>query len=85
VTNTTTTRGGDSSVVVGKLLIRSSEASTEAKIKNNTYVSFTLDSLFSLLCFFSGVVGVFLILFYNFVGQLSVTVYPDIRVEFSAR
>jgi hypothetical protein len=56
--------GGDSSPVVGKLLIRSLEASTEAKkIKNNIYAPFMLGSLFSSLCFFPGVVGVFLVLF----------------------
>jgi hypothetical protein len=74
--------GGDSSVVVGKLLVQSHKASAEAKkIKNNTYALFSFRSLFSSLCFFPGVVRVFFILCYNFVGQLSATVHPDIGIK----
>jgi hypothetical protein len=77
--------GGDSSAVVGKLLVRSHKASTEAKkIKNNTYAPFVFSSLFSSLCFFPGVMGVFFILCYNFVGQLSATVHPNIRIKLPA-
>jgi hypothetical protein len=45
---------------------------------------FTFKSLFSSLCFFPGILGVFFILFYNFVGQLSATVHPDIRIKLPA-
>jgi hypothetical protein len=41
-----------------------------------------LSSLSSSPGFFSGVVGVFFILFYNFMGQFSAIVYPDIRINF---
>jgi hypothetical protein len=55
---------GDSSAVIDKLLVRSQKASTEVKIqKNNTYAPFALSSLFSSPSFFSGIVGVFFILF----------------------
>jgi hypothetical protein len=74
--------GGDNSALVGKLLVRSHKKSTKAKkIKNNTYAPFAFSSLFSSLCFFPGVVGVFFNLFYNFIGQLSATVHPDIRLK----
>jgi hypothetical protein len=59
--------GGDSSAVVGKLLVRSHKASTEAK-KSKTIPMHLSRSAASSACFASsrGVVGVFFILFYNF-------------------
>jgi hypothetical protein len=45
---------------------------------------FAFCSLFNSLCFCSGVVGVFFILFYNLVGQLSATVHPDIVIKLPA-
>jgi hypothetical protein len=76
---------GDSLAVVGKLLVRSHKVCTQVKIqKNNTYAPLAFCSLFSSPSFFSGVMGVFFILFYNFVGQLSATICPDIRIKLSA-
>jgi hypothetical protein len=54
------------------------------KTKNNTYTFFALCSFFSLPCFCSGVMGVFLTFLYNFMGHLSATIHPDIIVKFLA-
>jgi hypothetical protein len=75
---------GDSSAVIDKLLVRSHKATTKVKIQKNTYAPFALSNLFGSPSFFSGVVGVFFILFYNFMGQFLATFHPDIRIKFSA-
>jgi hypothetical protein len=74
---------GDSSAVIDKLLVRNHKASTKVKIQKNL-CAFHAQHLFSSPSFFSGVVGVFFTLFYNFMGQFLAAVHPDIRIEFSA-
>jgi hypothetical protein len=54
------------------------------KFKNNTYTPFVLSSFFGSPSFFSGFMGFFFILLYDFVGQFSPTVNPDIRIKLSA-
>jgi hypothetical protein len=45
---------------------------------------FALSSFFGSPSFFSGFMGFFFILLYDFVGQFPATVHPDIRIKFSA-
>jgi hypothetical protein len=54
------------------------------KFKNNTYAPFTLSSFFGSPNFFSGFMGFFFILLYDFVGQFPDIVHPDIGIKFSA-
>jgi hypothetical protein len=75
---------GDSSAVVGKLLVQSHKVSTEPKIQKQYLCAFRIQQLLSSLSFFSGVMGVFFILLYNFIGQFSATVHSDIRIKLSA-
>jgi hypothetical protein len=77
--------GGDSLAVVGKLLIQSHKASIEAK-KSKTIPMRLSRSTASSARFASSRASwvPFFILFYNFVGQLSATVHPDIRIKLPA-
>jgi hypothetical protein len=53
------------------------------KFKNNTYTPCTLSSFFGSPSFFSGFMGFFFIFLYDFVGQFSATVHPNIGVKLS--
>jgi hypothetical protein len=75
---------GDSSAVIDKMLVRSYKINAEAKNKNDTYAHFAFNSFFGSPSFFSGFMGLFFILLYDFVGQFPATVHPDIGIKFSA-
>jgi hypothetical protein len=66
--------GGDSSDVVGKLLIRSLEASTETKKSKAIPMRLSRSAASQLALLFPGRHGCLSHSFYNFVGQLSATI-----------
>jgi hypothetical protein len=76
---------GDSSAVIDKLLVRSHKASTKVKIQKTISLRLSRSAASSVRLASSRASWVsFFILFYNFMGQFSATVHPNIRIIFSA-
>jgi hypothetical protein len=76
---------GDSSAIIDKLFVRSHKASTKVKIQKTIPMRLSRSVASSICLASSGASCVsFSFFFYNFVGQFSTTVYPDIRVKLFA-
>jgi hypothetical protein len=76
---------GDSSTVIDKLLVRCHKASTKVKIQKTIPMRLSRSAASSVHLASSRASWVsYFILFYNFMGQFSATVHPDIIIKFSA-